>query len=186
LFDTSEAITLYPLYFFNEQLDMYLNLEGIMLKNNDINENIIIDLILNFLKIKNYFIYNDDVYSKIENTLISYEKIDSVKEIFFNKFEVNVVSFFTEYFPCQFDGFDFYYLIKTFKNKMEWCIDKIKNLTTNKIKLNFSFLEFTDGIYDIENNNFIHSNDFINVLHICTIKYYNKSYSSVRQAKPKT
>jgi hypothetical protein len=170
---------------FRQQEDMYLNLEGIILNKNEVNENIFIDLILNYLKLKNYFIYNDNVYEKVENMLISYVKVGSIKEILFVGFETNIIPFFTEYFPCQFDGFDFYYLTKVYKNKMELNIAKIKNLTTNKIVLNFSFLEFTDGIYDIENNNFIFKNNFINKFNIQTIKYYNKSYSHIRRNKPK-
>ena len=165
---------------------MYLNLEGIVLNKNELNENIIIDLILNYLKLNKLFIHNDYLYSKIEDTLISYKKIGGVKEILFDQFETNIISFFTEYFPCQFDGFDFYYLIKTYKNKMESSIDKIKNISTNKITLNFSFLEFTDGIYDLQNNNFIFKNNFINSSNICTIKYYKQAYNWIRKNKPKT
>ena len=56
---------------------------------------------------------------KIEDTLISYKKLGSIKEILFNQFEGNIITFFTETFPCQFIGFDFYFLIKTYKLKME-------------------------------------------------------------------
>jgi hypothetical protein len=173
----SEALSIGLLYPFNSPDPMYLNLEGIVLNKNELNENIIIDLILNYLKLNKLFIHNDYLYSKIENTLISYKRIGSVKEILFDQFETNIIPFFTENFPCQFDGFDFYYLIKTYKNKMESNIDKIKNISTNKITLNFSFLEFTDGIYDIQNNNFIFKNNFINSSNTCTIKYYKQAYN---------
>jgi len=169
----------------NQQPTMYLNFEGIKINKNIIDENIFIDLILNYLKLKNYFIYNNEIYSKIENTLISYTKIGSIKELLFDQFENNVILFFVEHFPCQFDGFDFYFLIKNYKNQMENNILKIKNLSTNKITLNFSFLEFTDGIYDVENNNFILKNEFISTFDIHTIKYYKKAYGWVRQNKPK-
>ena len=56
-------------------------------------------------------------------------------------------------------------------------------LTTNKIELNFSYLEFSDGIYDITKNKFL-KNKFFNKTNIATTKYYKKSYSWVRKNNP--
>jgi hypothetical protein len=166
-----------------EEADNYTNIQGIILNKNEINENIFIDLILNYLLFNDYFLFNDIVYEKIKDTLISYKKIGTLKEIVFDGFEKNIILYFLKNFPCQFIGFDFYFLIKTFKNKMENNILKIKNLSTNKIILNFSYLEFNDGIYDLEENKFINKKNFFKN-NLATIKYYNKSYSSVRQNKP--
>lgn len=169
---------------FSKQPEKILNLNGIILNKNEINENTIIDLILNYLILNNYYVHNDNVYCKIENTLISYKRLDTIKEFIFNKFEDNIILYFTQNFPCQFTGFDFYHLIKTFKNKMEINILKIKNITSNKIDLNFSFLEFNDGVYDIIKNKFT-PKDYFNTLNVATIKYYNKTYNRTRQDKPK-
>jgi hypothetical protein len=162
-------------YFDSEDSD-YPSIKGIKLNKNELNENIFIDLILNYLILMNYYIFNDYIYTKIENSLVSYRKIGTIKEIIFDQFETNIILYFSQNFPCQFKGFDFYFLVKTYKNQMENNILKIKNLTTNKIKLNFSFLEFNDGIYDIENNKFMSKKNF-KPLDICTTKYYNKSYN---------
>jgi hypothetical protein len=178
-----EYLSIDYLNYFEEESDNFPNIKGIKLNKNELNENIFIDLILNYLILKDYYIYNDFIYSKIEYTLISYKKLGTIKEIIFEQFENNIISYLTENFPCQFIGFDFYFLIKTYKNQMENNILKIKNLSTNKITLNFSFLEFTDGIYDIEKNTFINKNNF-RQLNICTIKYYNKSYNWIRKNKP--
>jgi len=162
-------------FIFDDEVDdLFPNIKGIKLNKNELNENIFIDLILNYLILKKYFIYNNNIYQKIENTLISYKKIGSIKKIIFDNFENNVVLYFTEMFPCQFIGFDFYYLTKTFKNKMEYNILKIKNLTTNKITLNFSYLEFNDGIYNLMDNKFIQKKNFIDFNNLSTTKYYNK------------
>jgi hypothetical protein len=152
--DPNFNIEFHPLDIFFEQPEQNLNLSGIILKKNELNENILIDLILNYFILNKMFIYNDNIYTKIENTLISYKKIGTIKEIVFDNFENNLILFFNQNYPCQSIGLDFYYLLKTFKNKMENNILKIKNLTTNKINLNFSFLEFNDGVYDIQNNKF--------------------------------
>ncbi len=171
------------LNYFEEDFDDFPNIKGIKLNRNELNDSIFIDLILNYLILKNYYIYNDILYIKIESTLISYKKLGSIKEIIFDQFEKNIISYFTENFPCQFIGFDFYFLIKNYKNQMENNILKIKNLSTNKITLNFSFLEFTDGIYDIEKNTFISKKHF-NMSNISTTKYYNRAYNWIRKTKP--
>ena len=179
----SDVIWFENFVFDDEVDDLFPNIKGIMLNKNELDENIFIDLILNYLILKKYFIYNESIYEKIDNMLIAYKKIGTLKEILFDKFENNVVLFFTETFPCQFKGFDFYFLIKTFKNKMESNILKIKNLTTNKIRLDFFYLEFNDGIYDIKNNKFILKNNF-KEFGSATVKWYNKSYNHVRQIQP--
>ena len=179
----SEAIEFKNFIFDNEVDDLFPDIKGIMLNKNELDENIFVDLILNYLILKKYFLYNDNIYEKVDKMLISYKKIGSLKEVLFDKFETNIVLFFTENFPCQFKGFDFYFLIKVFKNKMESNILKIKNITTNKIKLDFFYLEFTDGIYDIKNNKFIQKNKF-KEMDAATIKYYKKSYSRIRQTQP--
>ena len=178
-----EVIEFRNFVFDDEVDDLFPDLKGIMLNKNELNENIFIDLILNYLILKKYFLYNDNIYEKVDKMLISYKKVGSLKEVLFDKFENNIILFFTETFPCQFKGFDFYFLIKTFKNKMESSILKIKNLTTNKINLNFFYLEFNDGVYDIKNNKFVQRNNF-NERDSTTIKYYNKSYSRVRHTQP--
>ena len=160
-----------------------MDYKGVVLNKNELNENIFIDLILNYLYLKEYFIYNDNIYSKIDNTLISYKKLGTIKEIIFEEFEINIILYFTQTFPCQFTGFDFYFLIKTYKNQMENNILKIKNLTTNKINLNFSYLEFNDGVYSIEHNTF-YKKDYFSIKNITTVKYYNKSFNRIRQNKP--
>jgi len=179
----SEAIEFEDFVFDDEVDDLFPSIKGIMLNKNELSENIFIDLILNYLIIKEYFLYNDNIYKKVDKMLISYKKIGSLKEVLFDKFENNIVLFFTETFPCQFKGFDFYFLIKTFKNKMESNILKIKNLTTNKVKLDFFYLEFTDGVYDIKNNKFMQK-DYFKEMDAATVKYYNKSYSSIRRVQP--
>ena len=67
---------------------------------------------------------------------------------------------------------------------MEYNILKIKNLTTNKITLNFSYLEFNDGIYNLMDNKFIQKKNFIDFNNLSTTKYYNKSYNWIRQTQP--
>jgi hypothetical protein len=65
---------------------------------------------------------------------------------------------------------------------MESTILKIKTITTNKIKFDYSLMEFSDGIYNIKLNKFLADK---NIYKNCsTIKYYNKSYSYVRHNQP--
>lgn len=158
---------------------------GIKLNKNELNENLIIDLICNYMYINNLYLNNNSVYKKINNTIISYERLETIDKLFFENFQNTVIPFYTNNFPIQFDGFDFYYIVKNFKLKMENNITKIKLINNNKIDFNFNIMEFNDGIYDLRNNLFIERNKLNSIKYkINTIKYYNKSYNRVRKDKP--
>ena len=115
---------------------------------------------------------------------MSFREIGTIKEVLFDKFQENVLMYFSTNYICQFTGFDFYFLVKNYKNKMESNIMKIKNLTTNKVELDFNFMEFSDGIYDVPNNRFFNKKltDFNNFKN--TSKYYYKSYERTRKVDP--
>jgi hypothetical protein len=159
---------------------------GIKLNKNEIGENLIIDLICNYMYLNGLYLNNDNIYKKINNTIISYEKIGNIPQLFFENFQDIIIPFFIKNFPIQFEGFDFYYIIKNFKIKMENNIIKIKLINNNKIDFNFNIMEFNDGIYDLRNNLFIEKNKInTNIKNkINTIKYYNKSYNRIRKNKP--
>jgi len=164
-----------------------LSIQGIKLDKNKIDEQTFIDIISYFLILNNYYICNDKVYFKIENTFISYKEMGTIKEVLYDKFQENVVAFFINNFPCQFIGFNFYSLIKYYKGKMEKSILKVGNLSNFQIKLDFTIFEFADGIYDMKTNRFYKSKFFKNknLNSLCTIKFYNKSYNWTRNEKPK-
>jgi hypothetical protein len=152
------------------------------------NENLIIDLICNYMYINDLYIYKENVYKKVLKSLISYEKLGSIKELFFDGFQNIIVNYFINNFPIHFNDFDFYFLIRCFKLKMENNILKVKAVANNTIEFDFSIMEFSDGIYDISNNIFINKDQNHFDLYIKqnkkTIKYYNKCYNRVRQDKP--
>ena len=168
---------------FTEYNEDVKKIKSIAIYKNEISENLFIDLILNYLILCDLYIYKENVYRKIKSSLISYEMVGTIKDVLFDNFENNVILYFKLNFHCQFEGFDFYYLIKTYKNQMENNIIKIKNISSNKINLNFSYMEFTDGVYFIGKNKFIPRDKFNNK-NIQTIKYYKKSYNWIRQNKP--
>ena len=167
----------------------YINVSGCILSKNQIYPELILDLVVYYLIFKNYYIAGDFIYQKKEKFFISYNLIGSIKEILFDNFELNIISFFVSNYPCHFIGFDSWFLLKLYKNNMENVILKIKNLSTNKITLDYTLMEFTDGIYNIRLNKF-YSPDKIknNSLWVdkATVKCYNKSYSNVRKNIPTT
>jgi hypothetical protein len=72
------------------------------------------------------------------------------------------------------------YFIKT-----KLIIESIKDISTQRIYPDFGLIEFTDGVYSIRHNRFFQSKEnYIFNNNTSTIKYYNKSYSRVRQNKP--
>lgn len=164
------------------------NILGCRIVNNKISQETFIDLILYYIILNDLYIYKNNIYEKIENSLISYRLKGTIIEELYNKFEDNIIPFFLKNYECHFKNFNFYFLIKFFKIKIENTIEKIKELTKNKINPNFNLMEFKDGIYDISNNRFIKKNN-INTnnnkfYNLSTLKYYNQYYSWVRQNEP--
>jgi hypothetical protein len=136
--------------------------------------------------LNNLFINKNNIYKKLKDSFISYELIGTIEYLLFDNFQNIIIPFFISKFPIHFNNFDFYFLIKNFKNKMESDILKIKNITNNNIELDFNLMEFKDGIYNISKNTFISKKDLENDIshckdNLCTIKYYDKSYNRVRQ-----
>ena len=162
-------------------------INGIKLTNNRIDQRVLINLLQYYLILNNYYIYNENIYEKIKESYISYRLIGSIEDILYNKFQENVVKFFLTSFNCYFDNFDFNYLVVNYFIKSKNTIENLIDIITNKIKPDFSLMEFTDGIYSIKYNTFIQINQVkknkeINNKH--TIKYYKKSFNWVRQNKP--
>ena len=162
---------------------------GIKLNKNEIVQELFLDLVSNYMVLNNLFINKNNIYKKLKDSFISYELIGTIEYLLFDNFQNIIIPFFTSKFPIHFNNFDFYFLIKNFKNKMESDILKIKNITNNNIELDFNLMEFKDGIYNISRNTFISKKDLENNIshckyNLCTIKYYDKSYNRVRQDKP--
>lgn len=161
------------------------DLEGIKLTYNVLNQRTIVNILQYYLILNEYYIYNDSIYKKINNTKISYKLVGTLTEILYNNFQENVISFFIINYYYNFNNFDFNYLITTFFIKSKSVIESLKDLITNKITLDFSILEFNDGIYYIKYNRFVPIEDAKNLnITQATIKYYNKSYNWIRQNKP--
>jgi len=162
-------------------LDLIL---GIKLKYNRIDQNTLVNLLQYYLILNKYYIYNDSIYEKVETTLISYKTVGTIREVLYDKFQENVVRYFYNVFKYYFEGFDFNYLLTTYFIKSKSIIENLKDISTNKIELDFSLMEFNDGIYSIEYDRFISKNSNLDFSKRSTVKYYDKSYSRVRHNKP--
>ena len=161
------------------------SLKGIKLKDNDLNQNTIIYLLQYYLILNNYFIHKNEIYEKIENSLISYRLVGGIIDILYDKFQENVVMFYTVNFGSYFTGFDFNYLWVTYINKIKSVVESMNRISTQRIMLDFSLMEFTDGVYSIKYDRFFPRRENSTFNNISTIKYYNQSYNWVRQNKPK-
>jgi hypothetical protein len=169
----------------SDKISLIMHVSGIKLTNNKIDQGLLLNLLQYYLILNNYYIYNNGIYEKIENTLISYKFLNNVDKILYKEFQENVIKFFLENYNCYFDGFDFNYLLKNYFIKSKNIIENLIDITTNKINPDFSLMEFTDGIYSLKYNTFIKKSqtDYL-YNNVCTLKYYNKSFSSTRQKKP--
>ena len=65
----SEVIEFEDFVFDDEVDDLFPDIKGMMLNKNELNENIFIDLILNYLILKKYFLHNENVYEKVDKML---------------------------------------------------------------------------------------------------------------------
>jgi len=170
-------------YFFNINLNEF---KGIKIKDNIINQRTLINILQYYLILNEYYIYNDNIYEKIKKSKISYRFIGTIKEVLYNKFQENVVKFYLLHLDSYFNGFDFSYLMDNYFIKTKTIIESIKDISTQRIEPNFGLIEFNDGIYSIKYDRFFSNKFNYNFSKkICTIKYYNKSYSFIRQNKPK-
>jgi hypothetical protein len=186
--DTNLGINLNILFFKEISHILYNNLKnikGIRLIYNKIDQRTLINLLQYYLILNNYYIYKDNIYTKIKNSLISYKLIGSVTDVLYNKFNENVISYYISNLEYYFKSLDFGYLLDTFFIKSKNIIENIKDISTQRIEPNFSLIEFSDGIYSIKYDRFFSKNKFSNInIKMCTIKYYDKTYNSTRRLKP--
>jgi hypothetical protein len=165
--------------------DIINNLTGIKLNLNKLDRNIILNLIEYYLIFNNYYISNDNIYQKLKEFNISYELVGTVMDILYKGFKENVIPFFINNFSNYFESFDFQYLLMNHLMNSKYIIRDIIELTTNKIKLDFSLMEFTDGIYSISLNTFIPLKNIKDkVINKATVKFYRKSYRHTRRERP--
>ena len=163
-------------------LDLF---NGIKITNNKIDQRVLINLLQYYLILNEYYIYNDNIYVKINNTKISYILVGGLVDVLYNGFQNNVIFYFNNNFEYYFKGFDFSYLLDVYFVKTKSVIESIKDISTQRINPDFSLIEFNDGVYSIKYDRFFSNKEnYVFDNKISTIKYYNKSYNWVRQNKP--
>jgi len=160
--------------------ERYLKLSGCILNKNRLTKRLILDMVSYYLTLNNLYIYNSNIYSKIENSILSYRLVGSVQGVLYDEFQNNMVSFFLEKYPFHFMGFDFWSLLLEFKQDSKKAVLDISSLVTNNIQFDFTIMEFVDGVYDIKQDRFYSKKELLIKNTLCkknTIKYYNKYYS---------
>ncbi len=158
---------------------------GIKIVNNKIDQSTLIHLLQYYLILNKYYIYNGNIYEKINESKISYKLVGTLIEILYDNFQENVVFYYITNFEMYFKGFDFNYLLINYFIKTKNIIESIKDISTQKIEPDFGLIEFTDGIYSIKYDRFFpNENNYLFNNKTSTIKYYNKSYSWTRRNKP--
>lgn len=161
------------------------NLELIRGSNNNNEENILLNLWSYYLILNNFFINKNEIYEKINNTIISFKKINSINNLI-DDFLEKIYPYFLQNFQIQFENYPIEKIInKSFFYK-NIKIENLEKIITNKIKINYNLLEFKDGLYDIKTNKFLPKNEIINTTNlkkIGTVKYYNKTYKNLSEPK---
>ena len=169
----------------NKNILYYENFHGIKITNNRLDQRVLINLLQYYLILNDYYIYNDNIYKKIEQSKISYKLVGSLNEILFLNFKENIIIYYNINFENYFKGLDFNYLMDTYFIKNKNIIENIKEISSQIIKPSFGLIEFIDGVYCIKYDRFIKKENFINFSNkVSTLKYYNKSYQRTRKDKP--
>ena len=75
-----------------------INLNGVKITNNVINQTVLTDLLHYYLILNEYYIYNGNIYSKIKESNISYKLEGSLKDILYDNFQYNVVNYYINNF----------------------------------------------------------------------------------------
>ena len=170
---------------FDFDINAIEDLNGIKLTNNKIDQRTLINILQYYLILKQYYLYNDNIYVKIKNSKMSYSLVGSIKEVLYDNFQKNVVIYFINNFGGYFKGFDFSYLMDNYFIKTRPVIESIKDISTQRIEPDFGLIEFTDGVYSIKHNRFLpHKIGYLFSSNVSTLKFYNKSYSRVSRTKP--
>jgi len=157
----------------------FLNtINGVALKNNTLDQTTLINLLQYYLILNKLYVHNDSIYKKIEDTLISYSLVGTVKNILYDGFRENVIKYFSNNFSVYFLNFDFDYLLTSYLINSKHIIENIKDISINKIQLDLNIAEFIDGVYLIEYNIFIPKGRASTLSNKTTTKYYNMLYSS--------
>ena len=148
--------------------------------NNYYDEYTLINLINFYFLYNNIFLYKNIFYKKIENTLISYAFYSTVDNL--TNLLTNIFIELIEKFSIQLNNIDIYALKIQYFHKLEQLFKKTKQIFINELKLDFTIIEFTDGIYFLKKNIFINKNDLKDkqLNNTGTLKYYNKSYKNLK------
>ena len=161
------------------------NISGIKIIHNKLNREVLLDILQYYLVLNDYFIYNNEIYQKVEGYNISYKLVGDVKSTLYDYFQKNVIKFFTLNYFYYFDGFDFQYLLKKYFLKHKNDIIKLGEISTQRIEPDFSLMEFTDGVYSIKYDRFFpKKGGKMFSGNISTTKYYNGSYQRASRDKP--
>lgn len=165
-----------------EEMEGKYNVKEIKGVQSNKEEEIVVNMWLYYLILNNMYLYRGDIFKKIDNTSISFIKITAITSLIDNFIEF-VFTFFLKNFPLHFFEYPIEGVIKKMLFFKSLKIENLENITTNKIKINYTLMEFKDGIYDIKNNKFLPKNSELKVNNIGTVKYYNKTYKNLQEPK---
>ncbi len=132
-----------------------------------------------FLIFNNLYIYKSNIYKKVEGSIMSYYYIGNINYLIDNFDEIFL--FFHDKFNTHFRGFDLYNLKLKFIEQAIQNLKLVDQIMTNKIIIDFNYMEFTDGVYIVNLNRFFKREKIEKMIknNIATIKYYNKTYHNL-------
>ena len=168
---------------YNHKYSNTYNLNGYPSEEKEYNEITLLNIIHFLFEYKKMILLNNNIYKKIDNTLISYKKITTIKE-FIENFDNYYKSIFEE-FQLQLKNLDIYNLKLKYTIKVKNIIEKENHLISKKKKFKFNLIEFSDGIYILSEDifipkkNIITKPDYLELIensNIGTLKQYKKTY----------
>ncbi len=167
------------------------------------NEFTLINLINFYIIFKNLKWDKNQVYCKVEDLEISYKELNSLDN-FLNDIN-NIYMELMVNFPAHLENLDLYSIKLKYFAKALALINDPRQILVNQTKINFDYIEFSDGIYNIKKDLFLKKDfnkDWKNPVHInkkylpntkindivksniITIKYYNLTFKHTTATLP--
>jgi hypothetical protein len=105
--------------YLKERFNINMDINGVSLDKNTLNQETLIDLVRYYLVLNEYYLYNKNVYKKVKGSKISFKYLGTIQEVLYTNFTKNIITFYITNFKYYFKGLDFSGLTRDYliKNK---------------------------------------------------------------------
>ena len=117
--ENESEVEYYEKEYLKKRFNIDMDINGIPLDKNTLNQETLIDLVRYYLVLNEYYLYNKNVYKKVEGSKISFRYLGTIQEVLYLNFTQNIITFYITNFEYYFKGLNFSGLTRDYliKNK---------------------------------------------------------------------